>query len=82
MWPSFNDGEEIDCIENANQNISVGDVVVFPHPLKNGVTCVKRVSSISNSKLFVEGDNPDPTASEDSHNFGMIAIKTVIAIAI
>ena len=82
MWPSFKDGETIDCIECVDQTISIGDIVVFPHPLKNGITCLKRVSSISDSKLFVEGDNPDPTASEDSHNFGMIAKKTVLAIAI
>jgi len=82
MWPSFKDGETIDCIECVDQIISIGDIVVFPHPLKNGITCVKRVSSISDSKLFVVGDNPDPTASEDSHNFGMIAKKAVLAIAI
>ena len=71
----------IRCESYTEQAISVGDIVVFTHPFKPGVTCVKRVLEIQSSKLFVQGDNPDPLASEDSHNFGMIQISSVSAIA-
>ena len=41
------------------------------HPLKPNVVVVKRVLRVeSNGDLFLVGDNPDPLASEDSHNFG------------
>jgi hypothetical protein len=36
---------------------------------------------VAEGQLFVEGDNPDPTASNDSHNFGMLRLESVIAIA-
>ena len=81
MWPSFKDGDMIVCESYTNQNISVGDIVVFTHPFKQNVTCVKRVLEIKNSKIFVEGDNPDPLASEDSHNFGLIQTRSISAIA-
>ena len=80
MWPSYRDGEIIECQKYIGQNILKGDIVVFNHPLKSKVTCVKRVTSVENDSLFVEGDNPDPTASEDSHNFGPIALSKVLGI--
>jgi|TARA_B100001996_G_C18132388_1_gene389611 nickel-type superoxide dismutase maturation protease len=79
MWPTFNDGDIISCEQYSGQTISVGDLVVFRHPFKNEVTCVKRVKSLTEKGYFVEGDNPDPLASEDSHNFGHVPEDTIFA---
>ena len=35
---------------------------------------------MQNGRLFLVGDNPDPTASEDSHNFGEVDVSSVIAV--
>ncbi|MGY8744953.1 MAG: S26 family signal peptidase [Candidatus Poseidoniales archaeon] len=80
MWPTLNDGDMIQCEEYASQEISISSIVVFTHPFKHAVTCVKRVKRIEGDQLFVQGDNPDPTASDDSHNFGWIARTSILAI--
>ena len=80
MWPTFSDGDTISCSEYYDSAISLSTIVVFNHPLKKGVVCVKRVKRIDGDKLFVQGDNPDPTASEDSHNFGWISKNLVFAL--
>lgn len=80
MWPSLKDGDVVEFQEFSKNIVTVGDIVVFQHPLKSEVTCLKRVTSIDNERLFVEGDNPDPLGSEDSHNFGPIKTASIIAI--
>jgi hypothetical protein len=43
---------------------------------------VKRISALhANGRLFLTGDNPDPLASEDSHNFGPVSSASVEAYA-
>ena len=79
MWPSYKDGDESEFLEYNGQMVSVGDLIVFKHPFKNSVTCVKRVKTIRDKGFFVEGDNPDPLASEDSHNFGVVSTSAIIA---
>ena len=81
MWPNFKDGDTLSCEEYSNQDVSVSDIVVFTHPFKPNVICVKRVKRVLDSGLFVEGDNPDPLASEDSHNFGIVSHDAIIAIS-
>ena len=80
MWPDYKDGDTLSCEFYSGQDMSVGDIVVFTHPFKRTVQCVKRIKRISESGLFVEGDNPDPLASEDSHNFGIVSFDAIIAI--
>ena len=80
MWPSFSDGDVIECEAYSTQEIEVEDLVVFLHPFKKNMTCVKRVKSILEEGLFVQGDNSDPLAIEDSHNFGPIKESSIIAI--
>ena len=80
MWPNFKDGDTLSCEEYLGQSVDIGNIVVFIHPFKPSVTCVKRVKRIADSGLFVEGDNPDPLASEDSHNFGIVSLDAIIAI--
>ena len=82
MFPTFNDGDEVsfDHLNNGNE-IEVDDIIVFNHPFKNEIKVVKRVKTIVDKiNLFVEGDNPDISCSDDSHNFGYINSKNVIAI--
>ena len=81
MWPSLKDGQVIICSPYNGQTISLNQVVIFTHPFNNSIIAAKRVKQIQNGELFVEGDNPDPTASDDSHNFGWIKFESVIAVA-
>jgi len=80
MWPTFKNGEVISCEVYSGQPICVKDIIVFTHPFKPEVTCVKRVKSTTEDAFFVEGDNPDPLASEDSHNFGLVSTNAVVAL--
>ena len=81
MLPSLKDGQDIICTVYCGQEISVGQVVIFTHPFDNNITAAKRVKIVDEDRLFVEGDNPDPLSSDDSHNFGYIEISSVIAVA-
>ena len=82
MSPTYKDGDSIDVEKiNANHKVSVNDIVIFMHPLKKDCKVIKRVTQIKDdSKLFVEGDNPDFSLTDDSHNFGYIDINSIIAI--
>ena len=81
MWPNFHDGDEVEFSALGDDELKVGDVVVAAHPLKPSVVVVKRISKlVPPDRLFLVGDNPDPTASEDSHNFGPVARSAVVAV--
>ena len=81
MWPTFSDGEKLMASEVSEEELTKGDVVVFKHPLKPKAIIVKRISEIlANNQLFLQGDNPDPLASEDSHNFGPVNVNLIIGI--
>ncbi len=82
MFPTFSDGESVIFKKfRDSTKITIGDVVVFPHPLKEDFMLIKRVKKLTvNDKVFVEGDNKDILSSEDSHNFGLINCNTIIAI--
>jgi hypothetical protein len=57
-------------------------VVLAQHPLKPDVKVVKRVRHITDDgRLFLEGDQPDPLGSEDSHNFGPVKAEAILAVA-
>ena len=83
MYPSYRPGDSLqfDYFAKSNREcIEENDLVVFFHPYKKSFKMVKRVKRIINNYLFfVEGDNPDPTSSEDSHNFGFIKANNIIA---
>lgn len=82
MWPNFKDGEIFDYqpIDDIEIESLTGSVVVLNHPHKKDVIMVKRVRFIENGKLFLEGDNPDPNASQDSHNFGLVNPDLLIGV--
>ena len=80
MWPTFRDGEVVSFSEENLESLAAGDVVLISHPFKPGVRMVKRVLRVEvNGDLFLVGDNPDPLASEDSHNFGPVSLRLVEA---
>ena len=80
MWPSIRDGDRLQFVEIDSTELVVGDIILFKHPFKSNIDCIKRIKLINEGKLFVEGDNPDPLASEDSHNFGWIKTSSVDAV--
>ena len=82
MSPTYIDGDTITLQKiHPGQSVDVSDIVVFMHPLKKDIKLIKRVTKIRcDSKLFVEGDNPDVLSTDDSHNFGYINKSDLVAI--
>lgn len=81
MWPTIYDGERLEFVPHDTENVPAkGSVVLAEHPLKQGVLMVKRVKSVSADRVFLEGDNPDPLASEDSHNFGTVPFCNIVGV--
>ena len=78
MWPTFTDGEELEFNPVEESILKVDDIVVAQHPLKPKVKVVKRIYAITANRYFLQGDNPDPLASEDSHNFGAVDRSMVL----
>ena len=85
MWPTFRDGDRLTMVPVSVSDASleevlvVGRVIVAEHPLKRGVVVLKRIARIEDDgRLWLVGDHPDPTGSEDSHNFGPVPPSAVI----
>ncbi len=82
MWPTLKQGSTAK-FERINSNlVAVGQIVLLDHPFRPNLRIIKRVQSIEDGRLFLVGDNPDPTASEDSHNFGEVYVSSVIAVLV
>ena len=78
MWPTFSNDELVVFTTVNNGNFSKGDVVLASHPLKPSVLVVKRILRVeTDGRFFLVGDNPDPLASEDSHNFGPVSLEAI-----
>tara|TARA_B100001179_G_scaffold176451_1_gene131693 strand:+ start:371 stop:664 length:294 start_codon:yes stop_codon:yes gene_type:complete len=77
MWPTLKDGDYVEAIQG--QPPVVGDIVVVHHPFKK-MRVIKRVKRILQEGVFIQGDNPDPIGSDDSHNFGPVPTSSIIAI--
>ena len=82
MLPNLKDGDSIKMMKfDNNININVNDIVVFEHPFKKKCKLIKRIKKITkDNKIFVQGDNTNYESSNDSHNFGYIKKKSLIAI--
>ena len=80
MWPTYKDGTVLD-FERLDDNtvLKVGQVVLSQHPLKKDILMIKRIQSIVDDRFFLVGDQPDPLASEDSHNFGTVSRSNILA---
>ncbi len=77
MWPTLREGQVVEGTRT--HDATVGDIIVFNHPRTNRIL-IKRVVREENGFFFVTGDNPDPTESQDSNNFGAIERSTIIAV--
>ena len=82
MWPTLKQGSTAKFERIYPNLVSVGQIVLLDHPFRPNLRIIKRVQSIEDSRLFLVGDNPDPTASEDSHNFGEVDVSSVIAVLV
>ena len=80
MWPTFRNGDVLFFRRLADgDELAAGDVVLAHHPLKASVLIVKRVHRVlETGEVFLLGDQPDPTATEDSHNFGPVRQESVM----
>lgn len=72
MSPSLHSNQFVIVSNNLNKNL-LGRVVFFNH---NGLVKVKRVARVENNSVYLLGDNL--IASQDSRQFGYIAIDQVI----
>ena len=80
MWPTLRDGDIVRFEIIDSNLIEPNLIVLFKHPFKKDFNLIKRISTFENGEVFLVGDNPDPNASEDSHNFGCIDVKDIIAV--
>ena len=81
MWPTIFDGDRSEFVPYDRDTAPVeGSVVLAQHPLKQGVMMVKRIKTVCDDRVFLEGDNPDPLASEDSHNFGTVPFCNIVGV--
>ena len=78
MWPTLVDGDIAKFGKEGNIDYFEGQIILAKHPLKSKLLMLKRILSINEEGSFLIGDNPDPTASEDSHNFGRISESDII----
>jgi nickel-type superoxide dismutase maturation protease len=80
MWPTFRNGDVLFFQPLGDDDIlAAGDVVLAQHPLKGSVLIVKRVHRVlPTGEVFLVGDQTDPTATEDSHNFGPVGHASVM----
>ena len=79
MWPTLVDGVTVKFEILGAKTPEVGQIVLTKHPFRKDTKIIKRIQAIENDKASLVGDNPDPTASDDSHNFGMINFSDIIA---
>ena len=82
MCPTLEDGSVVRFERISGTALQINQIVLCNHPLRAKFLVIKRISSIDDKTAFLVGDNPDPTASEYSHNFGRVEIKNILACMI
>ncbi len=80
MWPTLSAGSTVRFERVEAEALEAGQVVLLDHPFRPDLRIIKRIQSIDETQIFVVGDNPDPTASEDSHDFGKVGASLVLAV--
>ncbi len=75
MFPTLHSGQDVVSFNWAylGRKPKIGDIVVIKH---DGKEIVKRVQSIHDRKVFIEGDNE--TESTDSRAFGAINLDQIV----
>ena len=80
MWPTLSAGSTVRFERVEAKSLEVGQVVLLDHPFRPDLRIIKRIQSIDQTQIFVVCDNRDPTASEDSHDFGKVSASLVLAV--
>ena len=76
MEPLLKNGDIVFYKNKVNKGkLSIGDIVILNHPIKN-IQLIKRISSINDHSIEVSGDNEK--FSDDSNAFGLINKDEII----
>ena len=78
MEPILENGDIVFYKEVIDKStISIGDIVIFNHPIKN-IKLIKKISSIKGEGLEVSGENTN--FSDDSNYFGLIRKDSIVGV--
>ena len=78
MEPILENGDIVFYREVIDKStISIGDIVIFNHPIKN-IKLIKKISSIKGEGLEVSGENTN--FSDDSNYFGLIRKDSIVGV--
>ncbi len=80
MWPTYKEGVTLLFDTSESLVPTEGDVVLAVHPFRSDLHIIKRVVRVETEQYFLVGDNPDPTGSEDSHNFGKVPRSLIVGV--
>lgn len=79
MEPTLENGDTLIC--NTLKTPQIGDIVViYPGEEVGNHYIIKRVISVQDEKIFVQGDNSEN--SYDSREFGWINFEKVLGVVI
>ena len=78
MEPILESGDIVFYKDVKNRsNISIGDIVIFNHPIKN-IKLIKKITSIRGEGFEVSGENTN--FSDDSNYFGLINKDSIMGV--
>ncbi len=81
MSPTFKDGDKVQFLSLDGSRLNVGDIVLVRHPFQKRLNIIKRIKEIKSRNLyFLEGDNNEIGSSSDSHSFGLVSKKNILAV--
>ena len=81
MQPTLNEGETVllDLFAYRQAKPEVGDLVLAQHPFQPANQMIKRITAVTeDGRFFLQGDNPEPTASTDSRSFGPVSPDKIV----
>ena len=77
MEPTFRDGDWL-LVRKLGRAPRAGEVVVAADPREPSRLLVKRVRSVADGRVTVQGDHADPAESTDSRHFGPLPGSAVL----
>ncbi|MEY5144968.1 MAG: hypothetical protein RL745_335 [Actinomycetota bacterium] len=79
MAPTYADGDVL--LVSAWLGAGRGDVVVVEHPERDGLLIIKRITDVRSEQgrrqMWLEGDNPDMSKTDDSWRFGWVDVVRI-----
>ena len=79
MAPTYADGDVL--LVSGWLGAGQGDVVVVEHPERDGLLIIKRITDVRNERgrrqIWLEGDNPDMSKTDDSWRFGWVDVQRI-----